>query len=122
MKAVIAQAMVEANWATVLESYTHIKPFTVEEVQDFLDGKQVKGDYRDRSYQFKQVVSAIGANLIDRDKADADTYRVYKQLWTLEDSDKCEYCGRAYKFKMMMHNDGNCGKPRCMMAHMRDSI
>ena len=27
MKAVIAQAMVEANWATVLESYTHIKPF-----------------------------------------------------------------------------------------------
>ncbi len=119
--------MLDKNWETINEHFDHIPAFTLDEIQDFLDGKagaDVKGysNYT-RSAQVKQAVSAIGASKVDDKKADADTVVVYKALWAIEKACKCGYCKKPFSYSLMFGNRGNvCTKSRCQTQYMRDSM
>lgn len=105
--------------------YKKIKPFTFPEVQDFLDGHAgaVVGNYGyTRSNQVVQAISAIGAHVVDRDKADDETFAVYKGVWGIEFKKVCQYCGKSFKYVLMMGKPSHCPKARCVLAAMRDSM
>jgi hypothetical protein len=119
-----------SNWEVIHAEFKHIKPFTFGDVVDFLAGEPGAVIDEDRysygytrSNQVKQAISAIGARLVDKKLADAETTAVYKALWAMESSCKCKYCTKPFKFAFMMgNNNGVCPKPRCTLQNMRDSI
>jgi hypothetical protein len=110
--------------------YTHIQPFTLAEAQDFLAGKpgveipsnvRLGGGYT-RSHQVKQALHAIGAYVVDRKKADDETVTVYKGVWDIQNNATCPYCGKGYKFALMMSDPRHCTKARCILGAMRERI
>lgn len=117
------KAMIDKNWDTVLKYYTHIPKLTVEEIEDFLNGKPGKEIERgyNRSHQFRQVISGIGG-LVDDGTADAETYKIYKALWKIEEKAKCQYCGKTYTYSLMFGTNGVCSRAKCQLNHMRDNI
>lgn len=108
--------------------HAHIKlPFTLDEVQDFLAGKPGRtisnkygGEYT-RSHQVRQVHACIGARLVDQDKADQETYDVYKAVWAVEVKTLCPYCQRNYSMTLCFPTD-HCKSRRCMMNYIMDSV
>lgn len=122
--------MFKTNAKILKEQYDHIQSFDLVEVEDILAGgdgnvdrKKVKAmKYsKTRSHQFDQLVSAIGAYAVDKKKADALTETTYKALWQVKLTARCPYCNKMYQNKLMFQNP-TCGKARCELAHMRDSI
>lgn len=111
-------------------NYGHIKPFTLAEVQDFLDGKPGYvipskyrlGDKYTRSRQVVQALSAIGAYVVDRKQADEQTTTVYKGVWAINCTAACPYCGKNFKHALMMSNPGHCTKARCVLNAMHDRM
>lgn len=105
------------------KEYKHISPFTVEELNTFLDGEDgpMMTRYSSRSYQAQQLLSVIGANLVDKGKADTETYTTYKAVWQVEATYKCRYCKRTYSTKVCFRTD-TCLRPRCQLQNMRDNI
>lgn len=121
-------AMLRAHAALIKADYPHIKLPTESECSDFLAGKPGKIVNRSfggipRSHQFKQMISLLGGFVVDAKKADAETVRIYKAVWEIEETCTCKYCGKPFKFALMLgNNQGVCNKPRCTLQHMRDSM
>ena len=109
-------------WA---EEYDHIAPFTAAELEDFLTGKtgEPVHDYGmglGRSYQVIQVLSAVGADLVDKNIAPPKVHDTYKALWQIDVEGKCPYCRGKTRGKLMFQLSPTCLKPRCQLAAMRE--
>ena len=72
-----------------------------------------------RSSQVRQAISAIGYHLIDKKKADYETGVVYRGVWKVKISLKCEYCGRGFQEPLLMGSRDHCNRSRCILGSMR---
>ena len=112
--------MLNANWDAVSASYPRIEQFNKTEIQAFLTNN-AEADTK-RNHQVCQAVSAIGARKVDAKLADKDTVVVYKALWNITASCKCQYCKKTVSYSLMFGNNGVCLKARCQLQYMRDSL
>jgi hypothetical protein len=117
--------MFNAHAALLKEEYGHIPLPTEAEVAQWLAGEEtpkVKGhNSTTRAYQFKQLISAIGARVVDRGNADAFTYSTYKALWTIKIKVPCVICGKDTK-SVLLFRQNTCSKARCPLQYMRQCI
>lgn len=118
-------ATLNSNWGIIKKEYSKINSFDESEVHDFLQGLQgapVGIQHLTRSFQVSQAIHTIGARLVDQKLANAETVKIYKSVWAIKLTDTCKYCGKKFKYTLMMGTSGVCTKPRCILNHMRDSL
>lgn len=124
------QKLLNGEW-----DYAHIKPFTQQEVNDFLagvPGAEIKNKYSSvtRSHQVVQAIHAFGAAVepVHHDsetrafaKANPETVAVHKDLWKVVSPVQCSCCHKTFNRKLMFPQR-TCGSARCQLIDMRNNL